>query len=172
MMGSSGRLPPLTDRATKRKPKEGPSDLCVFHMARRSNDERAGRARDELLISLTRPRGGVFWTQPLLRQADGADLVVRQARAWKFVQVGCRMMQSAPPRIVTGPRCRARSLEGLAHHQQTPERSRANARPADRTTLRRAFRHFKTNEKKRKRSRLQERSEGSRRKQSDHHPSF
>lgn len=118
------------------------------------------------------PRGGVFWTQPLLRQADGADLVVRQARAWKFVQVGCRMMQSAPPRIVTGPRCRARSLEGLAHHQQTPERSRANARPADRTTLRRAFRHFKTNEKKRKRSRLQERSEGSRRKQSDHHPSL
>jgi hypothetical protein len=77
MMGSSGRLPHLTDRATKRKPKEGPSDLCVFHMARRSNDERAGRARDELLISLTRPRGGVFGILPPLfeTKADRADRV-------------------------------------------------------------------------------------------------
>jgi hypothetical protein len=143
MMGSSGRLPPLTDRATKRKPKEGPSDLCVFHMARRSNDERAGRARDELLISLKRPRGGVFGLSHYLRQADGADLVVRQARAWKFVQVGCRMMQSAPPRIVTGPRCRARSLEGLAHHQQTPERSRGQCPASGQNNLASRFPAFR-----------------------------
>jgi hypothetical protein len=60
MTGSSGQLPPLFGRVTKRKPKEGPSDLCVFHTPRSGNDERASETRDELLISLTRPRGGVF----------------------------------------------------------------------------------------------------------------
>jgi hypothetical protein len=45
-----------------------------------------GRARDELLISLTRPRGGYLGILPPLfeTKADRADRVVPSGWAWEF----------------------------------------------------------------------------------------